>query len=80
MDRENLQELIGLIYDLNKSTDKDWFMDFSGHIDGVSVNYSYECKCGSCSNVERKAVYLSYVTQYKDIPELIKKLKSEFGA
>lgn len=39
--KEDLQELIGLVYELNRDDlNRDWQMNFSGHVDSVSVHYS----------------------------------------
>ena len=77
--REKIQEIIGLIYDLNEKTKHEWFFNFSGHVKTVSVYYSrvVKEKCDYCgSGKEAKSVYLTYSTSYNGLNNLIKELKT----
>ena len=76
MIKEQLQELIGLIYDLNNlDDDKDWFMSFSGHVDSVGVHYSVQRKCTCCEDIKHDSVYLDHCCQFEQLGGLIETLK-----
>lgn len=77
--KENLQELIGLIYELNYTDpNHNWFMDFAGHVDSVSVHYASKkgepCKCCG-TGVDRKTVWITSLTGFKNLAPLIKKVR-----
>ncbi len=80
--REKLQEIIGLIYDLNEQTELDWFLSFSGHVDSVSVYYDkiIGVKCESCGKEANKKVIditiLTSIKRHKEIDNIIKELKT----
>ncbi len=80
--REKLQEIIGLIYDLNEQTEFDWFCDISGHVKTVSVHYykTIKKKCNKCgTEKETESFYLTYGTEYRlqtGLNQLIKELKT----
>ena len=77
--KEQLQELIGLVYELNSPDKKyDWFLSFSGHVETVSVHYSKKkgsvCEC--CGNaVNRDSVYITYGRGYNGLTSLIKEVR-----
>ena len=73
--KENLQELIGLIYELNKSKTRDWFLDFCGHVDSVMVHYSEKSKPCECGHKDSNSTYITYQTGYKGMTRLIKKVR-----
>jgi len=68
--REKIQEIIGLIYDLNEKTEYEWFFSFAGHVKTVSVHYVHD---------KSEADYLTYGTDFTlqiGLNDLIKELKT----
>lgn len=79
--KEKVLEVAELVYDLNKSTQYQWFFDYSGHIDTIMVHYvtQKQKKCPKCSSPENESVYLCMSLDCKkhtELNDLIKKLKS----
>ena len=79
--KEKVLEIAGLVYDLNKNTKDEWFFDYSGHINSISVNYRTDkkCSCSKCGVKEKESIYLSYTLNcnlHTPLNDLIKKLKS----
>jgi hypothetical protein len=76
MIKENLQELIGLIYDLNELSDeRQWFMTFSGHIKGVCIYYRSKEKCGECGSNTGDSIYLTHNAGYDCLEPLIEEVR-----
>lgn len=79
---EKLQKILGLVYQLNKETDHDWFFDFSGHVDIISVHYvkTVKKKCKKCDSEKKtEMVWLAQctnVTSQTSLNNLIKELES----
>lgn len=74
--KEHLQELIGLIYDLNESDGPDWHISFSGHVKSVGVHYTFKDTCGDCGAKREDAVWLAHVAGDTELPGLIKTVKT----
>ena len=75
--REQLQEMIGLVYDLNEQTDKEWFFDFCGHISCFSLRYieMIKAKCEYCGEDTVKTTYLTHVSHWKELTKYMKILR-----
>lgn len=58
---ELLQKLIAKVYELNNTTKHHFFLDFSGHVNAVSVYYY---KDGW--NIEKECVYFQPMSLYLD--------------
>jgi hypothetical protein len=52
-------------------------MDFSGHVNSVSAHYSFDGECGECGTPKHKSVYITHLTEFEGIPDLIKKIRKE---
>lgn len=65
---ELLQKLIAKVYELNKTTRHDLFLDFSGHTNQISI-YCYENGWGS----EKELIYVGPSALYLDNEKTAKK-------
>lgn len=73
--KSKLQELIGIIFDLNEQKDgKQWFFDFSGHINAISVFYRVKEDCQKCEHCEYKTTYIAQVLMISEIQKVINEL------
>lgn len=81
---ENIKilKILDLVCQLNKVTKDDWFFDFSGHVDSITINYNkiVQEKCSKCRTSERtEAVYLAQVMSVEEnenLDDLIKELET----
>lgn len=79
---DKIQKILSLVYELNIKTEYDWFFDYSGHINSVSVYYlkTVKKKCRKCGDEKKtESVYLSHVTDCNlqtPLNNLIKELES----
>ena len=73
-----LQELVGLIYELNEKTDEEWFVDYAGHTNTVAVHFykTKKVRCEQCGEIRKEAVWITHSTncRQKDLLELIDKV------
>lgn len=73
--RGQLQELMGLVYDLNENTDKQWFFSFSGHINVVGLYFYEKDDCAKCAHTETITTNVATVWDVNKLPNLIEKVK-----
>lgn len=69
-----LQELILKVYNLNKTTKHHLFLDFSGHIDSITIYYYKNGWSEDKTIIYLGNVYLDRETAEIGIKELLKKL------
>jgi hypothetical protein len=82
MIKEQLIELMGLIYELDQvDTANNWFFDYAGHVKGVSVYYrsvdGSRCEC--CGGSVSESTTVTALTNISDLQPLIVDLKSRLS-
>ena len=74
--KELLQELVAVVYELQQKTEMNWSVEFSGHVNSVSVFFTKTvrkgCKC--CGQKKDEYTWLSHQTYLDDTKAPIKKL------
>lgn len=77
-----LLKIFQTVWDLNNQTAVDWFFDFSGHVDTITVYYRPQTEPCSCGHApETELVYLACVQPDDDqeaLENLLIELKTYF--
>ena len=76
--KQQLQELTGLIYELNESDrNRTWNLDICGSVKSVSVYYfpvkKERCEC--CGESTIRATHLTIGTRFRDLEPLIEEVR-----